>query len=370
MSTLEVKIPDLLLKQVNEVAMKEKVSVDQIVSIALAAQVSASQTRESISSRAKRVDWQKLDDILARVPAQPPLLGDEVDSNKLFSFHHAKPKVDMQGTDLHQTTMSEADENVTPAQTISLLLRRVQDERERSIVAIAGLSEDCGGTVIGTGSIIRFGSDVFLLTAMHVVSKIKSKYEGIAFSNGHQKPYLRFHGTFSANRSLDIAIARIPEPQEATSDRVACPENSIANSAVYSEKDILFVYGFPGDDSRFSAIQNGIRSRPLIYGGKPAISTDPFFISSLHLGMSFDPFHVIGGDGVNVGLPRAFGLSGSPVWRIPWNNDVKTWVAKDVKIVGISVRFDEGDRCIIATRIEHVREFLHMSGDNVAISFS
>jgi hypothetical protein len=77
MSTLEVKIPDLLLKQVNEVAVKEKVSVDQIVSIALAAQVSASQARESISSRAKRVDWQRVDDILARVPANPPLPGDE-----------------------------------------------------------------------------------------------------------------------------------------------------------------------------------------------------------------------------------------------------------------------------------------------------
>ena len=79
MSTLEVKIPDLLFKQVNEVAAKEKVSVDQIVSIALAAQVSASQARESISSRAKRVDWRKVDDILDRVPANPPLPGDEAD---------------------------------------------------------------------------------------------------------------------------------------------------------------------------------------------------------------------------------------------------------------------------------------------------
>jgi hypothetical protein len=51
MSTLEVIIPDLLFKQVNEVAPKEKVSVDHLVSIALAAQVSASQARESISSR-------------------------------------------------------------------------------------------------------------------------------------------------------------------------------------------------------------------------------------------------------------------------------------------------------------------------------
>jgi hypothetical protein len=78
MSTLEVRISDLLLKQVNEVAAKEKASVDQIVSIALAAQVSASQARESISSRAKRVDRQKVDDILARVPANPPLPGDEM----------------------------------------------------------------------------------------------------------------------------------------------------------------------------------------------------------------------------------------------------------------------------------------------------
>jgi len=79
MSTLEVKIPDLLLKQVNEVAAKGKVSVDQIVSIALAAQVSASQARESISSRSSRVEWLKVDDILDRVPANAPIPGDEAD---------------------------------------------------------------------------------------------------------------------------------------------------------------------------------------------------------------------------------------------------------------------------------------------------
>jgi hypothetical protein len=79
MSTLEVRIPDLLLKQVNEVAAKEKVSVDHLVSIALAAQVSAFQARESISSRAKRVDWQRVDEILARVPANPPGAGEEAD---------------------------------------------------------------------------------------------------------------------------------------------------------------------------------------------------------------------------------------------------------------------------------------------------
>ena len=79
MSALEVEIPDLLFRQVKEVAAKEKVSVDQIVSIALAAQVSASRAREGISSRAKRVDWRKVDGILDRVPANPPVPGDEAE---------------------------------------------------------------------------------------------------------------------------------------------------------------------------------------------------------------------------------------------------------------------------------------------------
>ncbi len=54
MITLEAKVPDLLLQQVQELAHKQKVSVDEIVSSALAAQVSAHSTRESAASRARR----------------------------------------------------------------------------------------------------------------------------------------------------------------------------------------------------------------------------------------------------------------------------------------------------------------------------
>ena len=78
MSTLQAQVPDLLLKEVNELAVKENVSVDQIVSIALAAQVSAWHTRESIASRARRADWQKVGEIMARVPDVPPQPGDEL----------------------------------------------------------------------------------------------------------------------------------------------------------------------------------------------------------------------------------------------------------------------------------------------------
>jgi hypothetical protein len=55
-----------LLDEVIELAAQQHTSVDQIVSLALTAQVSAWRTRESIASRAGRVDWQKVDEILTR----------------------------------------------------------------------------------------------------------------------------------------------------------------------------------------------------------------------------------------------------------------------------------------------------------------
>lgn len=74
---LQVELPETLVRQVNDLAEKQHVSVNQIVATALTAQVSAAATRPSIKERAQRVNWQRVDEILAKVPARPPLPGDE-----------------------------------------------------------------------------------------------------------------------------------------------------------------------------------------------------------------------------------------------------------------------------------------------------
>lgn len=70
-------MPEILLDEVIELAVKQHTSVDQIVSLALTAQVLAWRTRESIASRAGRVDWERVEEILAAVPDVPPQAGDE-----------------------------------------------------------------------------------------------------------------------------------------------------------------------------------------------------------------------------------------------------------------------------------------------------
>jgi hypothetical protein len=78
MTTLHAQIPDSLMKQVMELAQQEATTVDQLVAIALAAQVSAWKATESIASRARRVDYAAFDRVMANVPNAPPLPGDEL----------------------------------------------------------------------------------------------------------------------------------------------------------------------------------------------------------------------------------------------------------------------------------------------------
>ena len=77
MKTIHAQVPDPLVKQVEELAAQEKISVDQLVSIALAYQVSAWRTRDTVSVRGNRGNWEKFDRVMAKVREVPPFPGDE-----------------------------------------------------------------------------------------------------------------------------------------------------------------------------------------------------------------------------------------------------------------------------------------------------
>ncbi len=78
MAIIKADIPDFLAKLAAEAAEKENVSVDQIVALALASQLSAWKVREEMETRARRGKLENLDRILARVPDTPPQPGDEL----------------------------------------------------------------------------------------------------------------------------------------------------------------------------------------------------------------------------------------------------------------------------------------------------
>lgn len=72
MSNLKAQIPDSLYKQVEALAAREKMSIDQVVTIALAAQVSAWMTKDYLEEKAKRGSWEKFQQVLTKVPDVEP----------------------------------------------------------------------------------------------------------------------------------------------------------------------------------------------------------------------------------------------------------------------------------------------------------
>lgn len=72
MTNLNAQIPDSLYKQVEALAAREDISVDQLVAIALSAQVSAWMTKDYLEQRAERGSWQKFQQVLTKVPDVEP----------------------------------------------------------------------------------------------------------------------------------------------------------------------------------------------------------------------------------------------------------------------------------------------------------
>ncbi len=72
MTTISTKIPDTLFRQAVTIAEREEMTLDQFISLALASQISSWEVGKNFTERAKRGDWEKAREVLARVPDVEP----------------------------------------------------------------------------------------------------------------------------------------------------------------------------------------------------------------------------------------------------------------------------------------------------------
>lgn len=72
MTNLNVQLPDSLYKQIESLAARENVSIEQLVAIALSAQVSAWLTKGYLEEKVKSGSWEKFQQVLNKVPNVEP----------------------------------------------------------------------------------------------------------------------------------------------------------------------------------------------------------------------------------------------------------------------------------------------------------
>jgi hypothetical protein len=73
MSTISLRIPESLHKSARELARKEKISINQLITLALAEKVAAIGAQDYLENRAKRASEAKFDAAMEKVAdAEPP----------------------------------------------------------------------------------------------------------------------------------------------------------------------------------------------------------------------------------------------------------------------------------------------------------
>ncbi len=68
MSTISLRLPDSLHDKARELAERENVSMNQLVTLALAEKISALMTEEYLGERAERGNKEKFTNAMAKVP--------------------------------------------------------------------------------------------------------------------------------------------------------------------------------------------------------------------------------------------------------------------------------------------------------------
>jgi predicted transcriptional regulator len=78
MSSITVRLPESLHKNLRSIAKKDNVSINQLISSAVAEKVSALMTEDYLEARAARGSREAFEAALAKVPHVPPAPRDEL----------------------------------------------------------------------------------------------------------------------------------------------------------------------------------------------------------------------------------------------------------------------------------------------------
>ncbi len=79
MSALSLRLPNSIHRHIREIAKEEGVSINLLISSAVAEKVSALLAATHLQERARRANLSAFKKILKKVPARPPVPGDEIE---------------------------------------------------------------------------------------------------------------------------------------------------------------------------------------------------------------------------------------------------------------------------------------------------
>lgn len=233
----------------------------------------------------------------------------------------------------------------------------MRDHSSKFITPVCRSPEHTYGEVEGSGTFLEFRGQPYLLTNEHVV-RARTQYRLAHFLNDGELAAAVIHPFRCVTEPEDVAVARIDADILAGSTKRGVPASRIDPTFQPADGEIVFIHGYPGVQSRFSALSQGVIARTCPY------STDlntlpPGFDLNMHFAITYPTQGVRDFQGRDVHLPDPPGMSGSLVWDTKYVAMNGTgWGPSDAKACGLIWAWDMNNQLLIGTKIEFVRAVL------------
>jgi hypothetical protein len=245
------------------------------------------------------------------------------------------------------------------------VVRAMNDYIEGFCVPIVKRHHD-HGEAWGTGSFLRLGSRIFILTNEHVA---RARNEIRLLHQLHDQEgflYPIFGESLSFGWPLDVAL--LPVNQELWERpghlAKAITEDMIALTHAPVSQEFFTFIGFSGQYSGFSF---GTLSTPgtSSTAREVKLPEGSCLKRRFHFGINYKPdssYNVVG----SRGLPRPHGFSGSTVWNTRFVESRmagEAWTPECARVTGVVWGWPSAIGCIVATRSQYVRSFLRFASE-------
>jgi hypothetical protein len=215
--------------------------------------------------------------------------------------------------------------------------------------------------LVGTATLFRFDTELFLITAKHVVDNLD---DGLIITSG-KTGHIKFSAEMAAfeyekgsGLDHDICVIRLaPEVEQNLHGHFKIADEHQVSTVLPYDKLVLYAFvGYPHSKNKPkpNAVASNIEWKPFYYALR-----ERRIISELHTADKSEEFHVAFcapfDKMMDVSLsrriqpPTPYGISGCGVWQLILNRD--TGAVDSCMLVAVGIEYLRKDDAFVATRI-------------------
>lgn len=239
------------------------------------------------------------------------------------------------------------------------IINAMKDYSSSCLVGIYGVVNNDEGILVGTGTYIKLQKKLYIITARHVLEEC-DKYKNVAILQSNGKPPLLLEGKqYRSDPPLDIGLCEVNENMVNLEYVKPVDLQNIADSSGSIENEVLFIHGFPGQYSHFTAFfERAIITESFPYGSEIGKHSYEWFKDAKHFAFAYPSDGNFAENNERKDLPNPPGLSGSAIWALYQGKWLDKWTPDKAKIIGIAYMWDQHAQSLIAIRVEEIRKYL------------